>query len=205
MESETFPRLTDVQIAYLAGLFEGEGSIENRPGRGFCVNLGMCDEDVIRKASEMVGVGHLRVAQVLPSGRLFFVWRISRARDAIHFLRLILPFLGERRTSRAIEMMAKWDAAPLPPKESPTCKNGHPFSGDNLRMDGTWRKCKTCDRERMRPARSKSATVGTAGGYGHRSLITSPRTHGPHHPPLPSIHRQDARQPRPPPLPAQPP
>lgn len=158
MTAETYPTLTDVQIAYLAGLFEVGGCIENRPGRGFCVNIGMCDEDVIRRAYEMVGVGNLRRAQVLPSGRLFFVWRISRAVDAIHFLRLILPFLGERRTARAIEMMSKWDATPLPPKESPNCKNGHPFSGENLRMDGTWRKCRTCDRERMQRVRS-SVTV----------------------------------------------
>jgi hypothetical protein len=146
--------MNDLNIAWLAGLFEGEGSIENRPGKAFCINIGSTDEDVIMHVAAITEVGHLRHAQTLPSGRKFFVWRVSKAQDAISLLRKILPFLGARRTERALAMLEKFNAAPLPPRDSPNCKRGHP-----LVKRGRQRICHICERDKMRRIRKSKLYV----------------------------------------------
>lgn len=61
--------MTDTDIAWVAGLLEGEGyfgcriaTTKNRPGKAYlqvriCVN--MTDEDVLRRAQSITGAGHI--------------------------------------------------------------------------------------------------------------------------------------------------
>lgn len=86
-------------VAWVAGLFEGEGSIgiDSNAGAG----LGSTDEDVVRRVHQLTGVGHVHERAQLQSGKRFWFWKVTRADDVITFLRAIHPYLGERRRERA--------------------------------------------------------------------------------------------------------
>lgn len=46
-----------------------------------------------------------------------------------------------------------------PGKEKTHCPQGHPYSGDNVRIRPGYRKCRTCDRQRARLRRGLPAGV----------------------------------------------
>jgi hypothetical protein len=154
--------MSELQAAYLAGLFEGEGCIEKRYLHSVCINIGSTDLDVITKVHEMTGVGHLRKAQTLPSGRNFYVWRVSKAADAAEIINAMLPYLGERRTCRAKEMLERLAAKPVPRRLSSVCKNGHDLTGDNLSSFAHHKVCKICNKESTRRFRARQNVQSTA-------------------------------------------
>lgn len=109
---------TEAEIAWAAGLFEGEGCINYgtsmRRGREITrrrLNLEMKDEDVVRRFADVVGAGHIR-----PSKRRnrinrenhhdIYIWECGRWADAARILHQFLPYLGERRSAKAREMLA---------------------------------------------------------------------------------------------------
>jgi hypothetical protein len=95
------------EIAWAAGLFEGEGTITHSDGQLY-VRLGNTDQEVIR-----------RFADVFPFGTLYgpyerherdgyhrkpvWVW-IARAEYGLDALAMMWPWLGSRRRGRAQEL-----------------------------------------------------------------------------------------------------
>lgn len=85
--------------AYIAGLFDGEGSVvvhSNRRGTShqLRVSFGMCDPEPIEFLKENYG-GEIH-RNVCRSGRPLFVWH-ANGRRALELLEDILPFtLGKR-------------------------------------------------------------------------------------------------------------
>lgn len=103
-------------IAWAAGLYEGEGTIvygatHNGPIR---VKISSTDKDVLDLLIARTGFG-LLYGPTPPNGfgkKPFYTW-VCNGHKTIEFLNLILPFLGERRTSRIKEKIALWDARPM--------------------------------------------------------------------------------------------
>lgn len=52
-------RHEEADVAYLAGLLEGEGYIYVRPNGRVTLGIEMCDEDVVRRVAEIVGDGNV--------------------------------------------------------------------------------------------------------------------------------------------------
>jgi hypothetical protein len=98
-----------IDIAWAAGLFEGEGTIgSERNPQYIRLALGMTDRDVVERFSAIFG----GVAQtwypprVQASGRKrMWYWR-ARGEAAADALRLMLPFFGERRSARARQALS---------------------------------------------------------------------------------------------------
>lgn len=94
---------TDQDIAWAAGLFEGEGCITTggRPDR-WQLLLTSNDFDVIEKFSEIVEVGTNSIVRrkIYEDG---LRWQCSRRIDVLCVLTDFLPWLGNRRTLRAME------------------------------------------------------------------------------------------------------
>ena len=145
-----------INWSWVAGLFEGEGSMTMAPYRDRrkglftrCLVVAMCDEDVVRKLHRMLDVGRVRY---VPPRRAKWSeswrWECSRWPDIEMVLTGMLPYLGERRTARAKEMLDN----PAGPHGSPPlshCKKGHALSGDNLYVSPKGkRRCRACARER---------------------------------------------------------
>jgi transposase len=97
----------EIMDAWVAGLFEGEGtfSICHNKARG--ISISSTDLDILQRVqlnykgtiyqqAQRKGKEHHKIA---------YVW-IVRAKDAIDFLNIIKPFLLSRRKKRAEEWMA---------------------------------------------------------------------------------------------------
>ena len=98
-----------IDIISAAGLFEGEGSIftaSHQPHkRHLC--LTSTDKDVMFNFVGTVGYGRVmgpygpynRSNNKLP----YYKWDISEPTEVLRILKLFLPYLGNRRTEKAIE------------------------------------------------------------------------------------------------------
>jgi len=150
---------TREQIAWAAGLFDGEGCINayrRKTKWGVIVRLDMTDEDVVQRFAAIMGVGQVhgpRQAQKGPNRKPLYGWYVQDASDALAVIELLLPWLGIRRKARALEVARI--AATIGPcnAERTHCPNGHPYEGDNLvveRLNGTGRRCRVCRNEQGR-------------------------------------------------------
>jgi hypothetical protein len=112
------------EIAWAAGLFEGEGSVfvhTGKPGTGkqprrnysitLTVALTTTDHDVILRFREAIGVGRInsepRPRRDRPGHhKLAYLWRAYSA-DAATVLDLFWPYLGERRQEQAMRALER--------------------------------------------------------------------------------------------------
>ena len=97
-------------IAWVAGIFEGEGTI-GLPKTGYSVraSIRMDDRDVIERVYSVMGFGLFRQLAVhRPHDRIViqYNYQVSSAKQVIAFLEAILPHLGERRRKKALEAIA---------------------------------------------------------------------------------------------------
>ena len=101
-------------IAWAAGLFEGEGTISVPPGRprSVVLKVDMTDRDVLERFTRIVGVSHVRAthsSNPLRGSKPQWRWFASSSTDVLRILRMFLPYLGERRTAKAQEAIARLD------------------------------------------------------------------------------------------------
>jgi len=93
----------EIDLGWLAGLLEGEGSfmqLKESPGVPV-LSIGMIDEDVIAKAAMLMGVSYHPHA--LPSGKTRYQLMIRGNRRARRIMETLLPFMSARRKTQ-IEM-----------------------------------------------------------------------------------------------------
>lgn len=140
-------------IAWAAGLFEGEGSIVLRPAGGKRhgiqrrLRLLMTDADVVYRLCEVLEAGKVYgpLKPESPRHKPGFVWVCSRWLDIERILRAFLPYLKARRRGMAERMLL---CAPKSRKKT-HCVRGHPLTGpgsDVYEYDG-WRQCRVCHRD----------------------------------------------------------
>ena len=106
---------TDADIAWAAGLFEGEGSFHlskpTGPRRKVVreyarLSLGSTDEDVVQKFQAIVGVGAIHKAKNLTrGGKEFWHWMKGSREDVEHVADLFMPYLGIRRLAGLGEIL----------------------------------------------------------------------------------------------------
>lgn len=95
-------------LAWLAGLFEGEGCITTagKSNGLYVLRLAMTDFDVVERAAAVVGVGRLYDAPPgKPGDKPQRLWVVSKSADVQAVLAAIWPWLGERRRQRAREAL----------------------------------------------------------------------------------------------------
>lgn len=147
-------------VAWIAGLFEGEGHIGLRASSPR-VELVSTDLDVISRFHSVVGLGRLKGPYQRKGGE--GKWKpITRwscgGRDAVNFLQLIRPWLGERRGQRADEAIEAWTTMRKQTRASDThCVHGHELTEDNTfaTYGGKGRGCRTCRKAATARYRSK--------------------------------------------------
>jgi hypothetical protein len=131
---------TDTELAWAAGLFEGEGSIihYSTPSgkKSRMLQLETTDADVLQRFHAIVGVGQIRGPRIREAGRKpIWLWQCSKGLDYLPLLNTLMPWLGERRRAKAEQLLAD------PPKLEPQthCKRGH-----LLGMNRKFRGCQDC-------------------------------------------------------------
>jgi hypothetical protein len=106
---------TPIQIAWAAGLFEGEGSItmrlENPKGFGSSIyervvlQLSMTDQDVVKRFAAIVGgTVHEQTRANKPSWKPLYYWSIEGTQHVEDIIEAFWPYLGERRKATAIDL-----------------------------------------------------------------------------------------------------
>ena len=102
-------------IEWAAGLFEGEGCISYdklAPNTRILV-IGMTDYDVMQDFVRLVGYGNLRgPIQRITHGKRrkdFWEWRVKKRKEVTRILKLLLPYLGNRRAERAREALNHYE------------------------------------------------------------------------------------------------
>jgi len=91
------------ELAYLAGVFDGEGSFgiwSKGVGKTkqLRVNVDMADSDVIMRFLTFFKTGAIYSRQPKdPKHKLMYSWRVTHKETAIDILRRMLPYLSKRR------------------------------------------------------------------------------------------------------------
>ena len=102
------------QLAYLAGVFDGEGSFGmwskgKNKCREFRASIEMCDGDVILKFLAYFKTGSITVR--IPKNenhKMTYHWRANHDRGK-HVIREMLPFLSRRRQTKFHEILRGLD------------------------------------------------------------------------------------------------
>lgn len=104
--------MTDIDLAWAAGLFEGEGSlgltaIKNR-ANSIKVSAVICmtDKDIIERFTAVMGFGVMKgpYKSSYPTGKLRYTWEVQSQPDVLRVIEMFLPFFGERRKEKALSM-----------------------------------------------------------------------------------------------------
>lgn len=98
------------EFAWAVGLFEGEGTMgvyqwAKRGDKIVVMGVGMTDEDVIRRFHRAVGFGRVTGPHKNRNVKPIWRWRLQNHRDSHALLVRMLPYLGERRRARAVDIL----------------------------------------------------------------------------------------------------
>lgn len=107
--------MNEIDIAWAAGLFEGEGSFSATRPRGtrrpyLRATMQSMDRDVLERFQEVIGFGSIytiRPDPRLSHGRPIYQWACASEAKFILLLDMIGPHLGVRRRQRAAELLAR--------------------------------------------------------------------------------------------------
>lgn len=103
------PRLMSAEeIAWVAGIIEGEGSFV--AGAHPCIKVQMTDSDIIDRLGEVTGIGRIyhdmkvaRMHHKASSG-----WYVNRRDHVEYIVRLVYPWLGVRRKAAAERLVERF-------------------------------------------------------------------------------------------------
>jgi len=98
--------MTEAQVAWLAGILEGEGSFLVRRNGSGVIQVAMTDRDIIDRLVEVTGAGRIHSrTPAKPHHRPAWVWHVRRHTHVVHIVTAVLPWLGERRTIAANKVL----------------------------------------------------------------------------------------------------
>src|SRR4051812_22686949 len=119
-------RMTESEIAWAAGLFEGEGNIQFwRHPKGHAqirLSLTSTDEDVVERFHAIVECGSTRGPyrrKNKPSYKPYWVWSVQAFAELERVATLFEPWLGARRRQSLQEAIEQWHARPPARKTGP--------------------------------------------------------------------------------------
>jgi len=99
-------------IAWVAGLLEGEGCFQNHPTQVTPrVVLSMSDEDTVRKYAAIVGATARIFVRDFANKKTAFVCTVSGSR-AVGVMMTIYSLMSFRRKEKIKEVIGKWKARP---------------------------------------------------------------------------------------------
>lgn len=108
--------LAPVDLGWVAGIIEGEGSISIRFGpknaHWVVIRVAMTDRDVVERLHRVVGCGRLTsVPARRPRCLTQYQWSLAARSQTEGLMRLLLPLMGTRRAAKmteALDYLAKW-------------------------------------------------------------------------------------------------
>ena len=161
--------MNDIDLAWLAGLIEGEGSflvhLVRHKFYTIAIQVVMTDEDVVRKCLSVSGMGTVtKPRQRNPKWKPIWVWRVHKRTDVVALMNDLYPYMGKRRRAQIDACLAVNEEHPYQDpaqyqKDKTHCPKGHPYSGDNLYSHKGKRHCKACRMQAKIRYRQKQRTA----------------------------------------------
>ena len=95
----------------MAGLFEGEGSISISEKKHYCyLQLCSTDKDILHRFAEAAGCGSVSfIKRRAHQTKDVWKWQVGNKSDVSNVLNRMLPFLGERRSFKALNVFDYYD------------------------------------------------------------------------------------------------
>ena len=94
-----------MNIAWMAGMYEGEGCIERTSAHGYRLNITSTDFDVLEKIQAFAG-GYVHPKKVYKDHyKSQWIWRLGDKKGVKNLLTGMLPFLGNRRAYDALNAL----------------------------------------------------------------------------------------------------
>jgi hypothetical protein len=168
-------QVTSEEVAWAAGLFEGEGCIsvyQREYGAKIQpqIRLGMTDADVVARFARIVGCGSVTVSHgpkhQANGWKPLHQWVVYEAEKVRTVLNLLMPYLGERRSAKAREVLDRCVSVQSHNAKKTHCPRGHELAGVNLveepftaRNGHVYiaRRCKTCRADQARARKARAA------------------------------------------------
>ena len=135
--------ISSVDIGWIAGLLEGEGSFDYH-ARTPRVSCGQKQREPLERLQKLLG-GKIHLLKTGMS-----TWAVYGAKAA-GLSMTILPLLSPRRGGQVLKMLATWKLAPHRGdhyRARTHCPAGHFYTPENTSLWKGKRRCKTCHRER---------------------------------------------------------
>ena len=108
-QPKTFSVSNDpVSIAWLAGLLEGEACFSIYSNGGIGIQLGMTDEDVIKRVSILLGTRYHKAAPSTKGHKPVYVLCVLSAKAA-YYMGQVLPHMGDRRAEKIKKCLASYE------------------------------------------------------------------------------------------------
>ncbi len=149
--------MRDVDVAWFAGVFEGEGCFSIERNGATRLTVAMTDRDIIERIHSLFPTTQaLTVVQPKPAKagygtpKLRYTWRIGQPDEVRRITELILPYLGERRSARAREVLEHLASRPGVggfQRAKTHGPHGHEYTPENTTYKGgakRYRVCRTC-------------------------------------------------------------
>ena len=96
--------MNEINSAWMAGLFEGEGCIYKDPRyNSYRLSLNSTDLDVLQKLQTIAGCGSIRSKK--SEHKPAWDWRIYKRADVIRLLSAMLPHFGGRRAYKSLNAL----------------------------------------------------------------------------------------------------
>lgn len=104
--------MTEAEIAWLAGLLEGEGTFTWKKQKRYqypMVKVGSTDRDIIDRVREMWG-GPVPEFHRRRRAHWKDQWIVARVgQPAVVVMQQVLPYMGERRAAKIQEILSRWE------------------------------------------------------------------------------------------------
>jgi hypothetical protein len=112
--------LTETDIAWIAGLLEGEGyfgiddhqrnyKVSKSPPAPF-IKISMVDEDIIQRLSKLLNKSYFLPSRKTVTGKQVYTLYIGEKEKVLFVLQKILPYMGVRRGERITECISHLQA-----------------------------------------------------------------------------------------------
>jgi hypothetical protein len=117
--------LSEVEIAWLAGLFEGEAyfSLDKRPSKRYqnstappapFIKISMVDEDIIARVASLLNKKYFSpiISRLTVTNKKVYVCHIGDRQTLIYLFPKILPYMGKRRKEiieTCIKELQNWE------------------------------------------------------------------------------------------------
>lgn len=154
---------SEIDIAWAAGLFEGEGCVLLKRGKRIHPHASMIltDLDVLTHFQHVVGCGAITTRRKAEAHHKdAWVWQVGSLDGVQRLADLFLPYLGQRRRAKFVEVLEGYAAAPVKRVSKTHCPHGHEFTPENTYYNyNRWRRCRECNRLQHRRQAEKKAVA----------------------------------------------